>query len=419
MKKSLTLKETRSDLVSKLEAIHTDATAEKRELKKSEANKVDSCISKIDVLDAKIKRAEKIESELRSAASVSGAKVSTVKSDKRYSIQTAIQGMVNGTLTGLEKEYDQEARLHNTITGLGIPTFAMGAEKRNNPQVTSNASGMIPTEVGDWAETLQNKTVLGDLATWMSGLSGDMKLPTLSGTTAGWTAESVAGAVTTATDAATVINSSTLQPKQLDAYMDISKMLLAQTNSSVENIIRDDMNNAIASTLENAILSDNAGAAASPEGVFNAGTGTAAAAATYAGILALQEALETANADFGRVAYITTPGGRTLLKNVIGQPLAGAVANGYTNGQPIWAEDLVDGYMARSSGNVDVAAGGAPDQGLVLGRWDDCVIGQFGSALDVVVDPYTLALNGQVRIVIMSYWDAVYRRATSFQYTYI
>ena len=35
MKKSLVLKETRSDLVSKLEAIHTDATAEKRELKKS------------------------------------------------------------------------------------------------------------------------------------------------------------------------------------------------------------------------------------------------------------------------------------------------------------------------------------------------------------------------------------------------
>ena len=49
---------------------------------------------------------------------------------------------------------------------------------------------------------------------------------------------------------------------------------------------------------------------------------------------------------------------------------------------------------------------------------DDCVIGQFGTALDVVVDPYTLALNGQVRIVIMSYWDTVFRRADSFQYTY-
>ena len=405
MKKSLNLKETRSGLVTKLEDVHAKATSGKRELTKTEGKNVDTYISKIDDLDVSIKRAEKIE-------------VQKVAADKRYSIQAAIQGMVNGSLSGIEKEYDQEARLNNTITGLGVPTFAMG-EKRNNPQVTSNAAGLIPTEVGDWAETLQNRMVLGDLATFMNGLTGDMKLPTLSGTTAGWTAESTAAAVTTATDAATVIGSSTLQPKQLDAYMDISKMLLAQTNSSVENIIREDMNNAIASTLENAVLSANAGGAASPEGVFNAGTGTAAAAATYAGILALQEALETANADFGRVAYITTPGGRTLLKNVIGQPLAGAVANGYTNGQPIWSEDLIDGYTARSTGNTDVVAGGAPDQGLVLGRWDDCVIGQFGTALDVVVDPYTLALNGQVRIVIMSYWDAIYRRATSFQYTYI
>ena len=418
MKKSLTLKETRSDYVSKLEAIHTDATAEKRELKKSEAKKVDSYISKIDVLDAKITRAEKIESELRSAASVSGGSISTPKADERYSIRKAILGSINGGLDGIEKEYDQEARLNNKITGVGIPMMVMG-EKRNNPQVTSNATGMIATEVGEWAGTLQNKTVLGDLATWMTGLSGDMKLPTLSGTTAGWTAESVAGAPTTATDAATVVNSTTLQPKQLDSYMDISKMLLAQTSGSVENIIRDDMNNAIASAVEGAVLGDDAGAGSTPQGVFNAGTATAAAAATYAGILALQEALETANADFGRVAYLTTPGGRTLLKNVIGQPVSGTPANGLTNGQPIWAEDLVDGYMARSSGNVDVAAGGAPDQGLVLGRWDDCIIGQFGTALDVVVDPYTLALNGQVRIVLMSYWDVVYRRATSFQTTYI
>ena len=418
MKKSLNLKETRSGLVTKLEDVHAKATSGKRELTKTEGKNVDTYISKIDDLDVSIKRAEKIEAELRANVSVAGAPVQTVKADKRYSIQTAIQGMVNGSLSGIEKEYDQEARLNNTITGLGVPTFAMG-EKRNNPQVTSNASGLIPTEVGDWAETLQNKMVLGDLATFMNGLTGDMKLPTLSGTTAGWTAESTAAAPTTATDAATAIGSSTLQPKQLDAYMDISKMLLAQTNSSVENIIREDMNNAIASTLENAVLSANAGGAASPEGVFNAGVGSNPATATYAGILALQEALETANADFGRVAYITTPGGRTLLKNVIGQPLAGTAAAGYTNGQPIWQDDLIDGYMARSTMNTDNLGTGAPEDGLVLGRWDDCVIGQFGTALDVVVDPYTLALNGQVRIVIMSYWDAIYRRAASFQYTYI
>ena len=412
MKKSLELKDSRSGLVTKLEDVHSKATSEKRELTKTEGKNVDNYISKIDNLDVSIKRAEKIEAELRANVSVAGAPVQTVKADKRYSVQSAIQQMVNGNLSGIEKEYDQEARLNNTITGLGIPTFAM-AETRNNPQTVANAAGMIPTEVGDWGETLQQRTVLGDLATWMYGLSGDMKLPTLSGTTAGWNAEGAA-----ATDAATAIGSGTLQPKRLDAYMDISKMLLAQTNGSVENIIRTDMNNAIASTLEAAVLGQDAGAGNVPEGVFNAGTVSAATGAmTYQTLLDMEADLADSGADFGRLAYLTTPNGRALLKNIIGQPTGGTAAAGFTNGQPIWAEDRVDGYDARATGNVDAIAGANPN-GIVLGRWDDCVIGNFGTALDVVVDPYTRSLNGEVRIVILSYWDTLFRRATSFQYTY-
>mgnify|MGYP003647476283 CR=1 FL=1 len=406
MKKSLDLKETRSDLVSKLEDLHSVATSAKRELTKNEGKKVDTLIADIDALDVSIKRSEKMEKELRVGAAVSGGSISTPKADKRYSIQTAIQGMVNGTLSGVEKEYDQEAKRNNTITGLGIPTFAMG-ETRNNPQTTANASGMIPTEVGDWAETLQQRTVLGDLATWMYGLSGDMKLPTLSGTTAGWTAEGAA-----ATDAATVVGSGTLQPKRLDAYMDISKMLLAQTNGSVENIIRTDINNAIASTLEAAVLGTNAGAGNVPEGVFNAGTQSAATGAmTYQTLLDMEADLADSGADFGRLAYLTTPNGRALLKNIVGQPGTGSY------GQPTWYEDSIDGYEARATGNVDTIAGANPN-GIVLGRWDDCVIGNFGTALDVVIDPYTRAINGEVRIVILSYWDTLFRRATSFQYTH-
>ena len=146
MKKSLELKETRSDLVSKLEVVHAKATTEKRELNKSEGKNVDTYISKIDALDVSIKRAEKIEAELRANVSVAGSSVQTIKADKRYSIQDAIQGMVNGNLSGIEKEYDQEAKRNNTITGLGIPTFALG-ETRANPANTTNGAGLIPTEV--------------------------------------------------------------------------------------------------------------------------------------------------------------------------------------------------------------------------------------------------------------------------------
>ena len=153
MKKSLELKENRSELVSKLETIHGLASTEKRELTNEESTSVDNFLSDISDLDTKIERAENLEKELRNNAKLAGASVSTPKADKRYSIQKAVNGYMNGNLEGLEKEYDAEARRNNVITGVGIPLFAMG-ETRNNPQLTSNASGMIETEVGPFAETL-------------------------------------------------------------------------------------------------------------------------------------------------------------------------------------------------------------------------------------------------------------------------
>lgn len=411
MKKSLNLKETRSDLVSKLEAMHTDATAEKRELKKSEAKNADKYIKEIDTLDAKIKRAEKIESELRAAASVSGATVSSVKADKRYSFVKAINESISGGLTGIEKEYDQEAKRNNTITGLGVPTMVMG-EQRTNPQTVSSASELIETNVGDWAPTLQAQTVLGGLATWMTGLSGDMKLPVLSGTTAGWNDE----LTTNATDAATAIGGQTLQPRKLDSYMDISKMLLAQTSGSVEGIIRQDMNNAIAAALETAVLGAADGTGNPPQGVFNAAGGsvTAGTAPTLAKIVELEADVAASNADFGRLAYIMSTKARGAMKAAAGDVVVTSGAS-----MPLWTrENTVNSMPAYATNCVaDNYGAGTDEGGIVFGRWDDCVIGQFGSALDIVVDPYTLALTGQVRIVMLSYWDTVFRRANSFSTT--
>lgn len=132
MKKSLELKENRSELVGKLESIHDIASNEKRELTKTESKNVDNYLSDISDLDAKIARAENMEKEIRNSAKLAGASVSTPKADKRYSIQKAINGFMNNNLDGLEKEYDQEARRNNSITGVGIPLFAMG-EKKGKP----------------------------------------------------------------------------------------------------------------------------------------------------------------------------------------------------------------------------------------------------------------------------------------------
>ena len=52
-------------------------------------------------------------------------------------------------------------------------------------------------------------------------------------------------------------------------------------------------------------------------------------------------------------------------------------------------------------------------KGLILGNFNDLVIGQWGG-IDLTVDPYTQAANGKIRLVVNAYFDAKPQRADSF-----
>ncbi len=69
---------------------------------------MDNTLDKIDELDAQIKRAERLENELRISASVSGGKVNdnTPKEMRNYSFQDAMKAAVSGKMEGLVKEMD-------------------------------------------------------------------------------------------------------------------------------------------------------------------------------------------------------------------------------------------------------------------------------------------------------------------------
>jgi HK97 family phage major capsid protein len=416
MKNSITLKENRSDALGQLEEIKDLAVAEERDLTDDENTKVDELLASVDSIDTKIERAEKLEAQMKRHASLAGAvSDSDVKESNKmtgdFKITKAIRQFVDGKLDGVEAEmHQEESRKNPGFMGLALPTSVL-SEKRTNPQLTTTANEMIATEVFDWMGTLQNKLVMGDLATYLTGLSSDVQLPVLSGTTAGWGTE-----VANAADASTAIDGGTLSPHKLASYMDISKMLLAQTSGNIESVIRDDMNNAIASVLETAILADADGSGAPVEGVFNAaGTSIAGGTMTLAKILEMESDIATNNAE--GTCYITSPTGRALLKAILGVPHDTSGA-----GPAIWtADNTINGYQARATSSISDActAGGAAttggaESGIVFAQWKDLVVGQFGTALDVVVDPYSQSISGEIRIVINSFWDTVFRRANSF-----
>lgn len=410
---SLKLKEERAILVENMESIFNSAKTEERDLTEQEQKEWEGFNAEIETLDNKIEMTERQEELNKSiAANISSArsKKNEKKEFKNYSFLKAINEFSNGNLSGLEAEMDQEAKRNNpNIVGMGVPTDVFSSEKRTNPQTTADADEFIPTEVGDFVGTLQPFTVLGNLATWISGLNGNVKLPVMSGTTAGWVGET-----DSATDAATAVGGPTLTPERLSSYMDISKQLMIQTNSTIERAVRDDMLGAIASKVESAALGESDGTANEPQGIFNGGTNVGAGLTlSRTQLLAFEKALADANADFGRIAWITNPTGREKLRN-----LANDIIDTSGASSPLWnAMNQLIGYDAYSTSNVIATLGSGNDEnGIVMGRFDDLVIGQFGNALDVLVDPYTKSKEGQVRIVINSYWDTAIRRATSFQY---
>ena len=55
------------------------------------------------------------------------------------------------------------------------------------------------------------------------------------------------------------------------------------------------------------------------------------------------------------------------------------------------------------------------DKHFIVADWTNLALAQFGS-LDITVDSYSQAVNGCVRLVINSYWDAQAIRPEAFQF---
>jgi HK97 family phage major capsid protein len=410
MKNSKELKEMRGDKIAELEAIRDIATAEGRDLSEAENQEVDTLLGGVDKLDDQIKRADKIEANLRTSAMSAGVPLGTKtpKEYKQWSLFKAIKDFQNHNLTGVEAEMHQESTRNNIISGLGIPVGLLGMEKRTNPQTTADANEFIPTEVGEWLQTLQSKMVLGDLATFYSGLRGDVSLPVLSGTSATWEGET-----DNAADAGTAVGGSTLAPKRLAAYMDISKALLHQ-NPQVETAIITDLNRAVASAVENGAI-NGSGSSGQPTGLSNAaGVGTVGAGtATLAQMIEFETDVAANNADVGRLAYVSSVKVRGKLKRVVGDPGITSTQTGY--GSPIWtADNTINGYPAFATTNCLDTFDSNQQGGLYFGAWSDMVIGQFGDSIDLTIDNFSQALAGSIRLVINSYWDVAVRRGGSF-----
>ena len=265
-------------------------------------------------------------------------------------------------------------------------------ESRAAVTVTDEHDDVIEVEFADLLTPLRAKNVLVAAgAKYMSGLIGDVQVPIMGAGNVTWEGE-----IATAKDAGYTFTSKKLQPKRLTAYVDISKQFLVQDSIGAEQAIRADIVAAINSKLESTILGSAQGSTTTPAGIFYGQSPKTIT--TFKDICDLEASIEDANV-IGECKYVMSNKAKAALRNM---------PKSSKSTQLVMENGEVDGTPVLNTSNVEA-------QNIAYGDWNNLAIGQWGS-IDLVVDPYTLAKDGQVRIVINAFFDAVTLRPEAFAF---
>ena len=265
-------------------------------------------------------------------------------------------------------------------------------ESRAAVTITNEHDDVVEVEFADLLTPLRAKNVLVAAgAKYMSGLIGDVQVPIMGAGNVTWEGE-----VASAKEAGYTFTSKKLQPKRLTAYVDISKQFLVQDSIGAEQAIRADIVAAINSKLESTILGSAQGSTTTPAGIFYGQTPKKIT--TFKDICDLEASIEDANV-IGECKYVMSNKAKAALRNM---------AKSSKSTQLVMENGEVDGTPVLNTSNVEA-------QNIAYGDWNNLAIGQWGS-IDLIVDPYTLAKDGQVRIVINAFFDAVTLRPEAFAF---
>jgi len=401
MKSSNDLKSERADIISSLENIKDVATGEERDLTTDENTQVDGLLTEVDNLSNKITRMEKVEASLRTAAAVSGEKVSK-KEDKEirdYSFQDALAQAASGSLSGLVKEMDQEARNESRYTGQSYKGVGIPASILTRAAVATSAGN--ETMAMSWVDQLEANLVLASAgANFYSGVN-NMKFPVFSSINSGFVAET-GGSAPAANGTATSL---TLSPKKCISIVNVSAEAIAQ-NASIEAALRRNMAQSVAATMESAFLA-NDDVSNAPTSLFKDATSVATSVISTANVHKMETDILAADVSLegARMAYILNPAAYADVKSLV------EVSNISALYDP--REKMLNGYFSFVTSNLN-SGGTAAKTAALFGDFSTVHIAQFGG-LDVIYDVYTNAGTGEPRYVLTSLVDAGAVRATTFQ----
>lgn len=328
---------------------------------------------------------------------------------KRFSILRAVQATIDGNWNGAEFERECSQAVAEQL-GYGPRSFFLPTEVLNvaRPEVRQILKGgdgaaLVGTEhmAGSFIDLLRNRAVVAQAgARMLTGLVGDLSIPRLAtGTTGYWVAED--GQVTQADQ---TLDAVTLTARNVGAYSAASRSMLKQSDPSVEGIIIDDITATLALAVDYGAL--HGAGTNEPIGIENVvGIGSVAAGAPdWAKMVQFETEVAADNADIGALAYITSPRVAGALKTT---PKVAANATFLLEG------NQCNGYRVYRTNQCKDTYATNTEGACFFGNWNDVLIGMWGG-IDMLIDPYSDADRGRVRVIGFQTTDVAVRHPQSF-----
>lgn len=310
------------------------------------------------------------------------------KKGNKFSIVRFINCAGTGHMDGLEGEMAEEGAKELRRSGIApkgfvLPTAVFQRSASGQKASVAGDGGNLITVTQHYVDDVNERlSVVRMGATVLTDLVGNVDLPSVGGVTFTFVNEGTSSSVKKAS-----VAKATLSPKGIRGFMAVTRDLLAQSSLNIEQILRDRIIAAEAACIDKAALAAIVSAASSAGTSFS-----------YANLVAMETAINAANANRGRMGYILPAADWALAKTTV-----------KASGIPSFildADNTIGGYRADYSNQF---AANTP----IFGNFEDLYIGRWGG-VDILVDPFTLGDTGEIKLQLFSYADVQVALAKSF-----
>lgn len=325
----------------------------------------------------------------------------------RYSLSRLMKAIVENRPqdAGFEVDVSQEItrKLGRAPTGIYVPHEVLIGKSytemaKRDLLASGGASSLVSTDAlpDSFIGMLRNRIVVNQLnPTVLTGLMGSIDIPKQTGAaTSAWIATE--GTAVTASDQ-TFTNVS-LSAKTVAADTIIGRQAIIQANPSIEMLVMNDLIEVLARAIDLGAL-NGSGAAGQPTGILNtAGIGAVAGASlAWAGVVEFETDVLAANAGANDLYYVMSAAVQGLLKTRTKDAGSGMflIEDGRMNGYDV----IMSNQMPAST--------------ILFGDFSDLILAYWG-VLDLLIDPYSLSANRNIRVSSTQYCDVGVRHAGSF-----